>query len=193
MCEKEGISKAAAGVSIILERSVCFIAGVFAFLLSLAAWGESMPRGAVNLILLAIPVGLICIHPRILERGINWLLRLMRRQAISIKISYASLVGLIAFYVVFAWGLGGVAFRLFINSVLPCELSVIVTIGILALAVNVGMLAPFMPGGLVVREAMLVSFLQFYMPAEAAIMIAVCYRFMDSLRELVYAGIALRL
>jgi len=193
MCQKEGVSKAAAGVSIILERSICFIAGVFAFLISLAAWGEPMPHGAVNLILLAIPVGLICIHPRILEQVINWLLRLMRRQAISIKINYASLLGLIAFYTIFAWGLGGVAFRLFIYSVLPTELSVIVTIGILALAVNVGLLAPFMPGGLVVREAMLVSFLQFYMPIEAAIMISVCYRFMDSLRELFFAGVALRL
>jgi hypothetical protein len=193
MCTHEDVSKTAAGVSILLERSICFIGGVLAFLISLPFWREGITDKRPMFILLAIPLGLIAIHPRLLEKCLNMSLSLVGRETTNINVRYRPLLKLLILYILFGWGIGGIAFRLFIESLYPVDISTMTVIGILALSVNIGFLTPFMPGGLVVREAMMVSMLRVYMPMDVAIMIASGYRFLDSLREIVFAAVAMRL
>ena len=193
MCEKEGVRKAKAGVSIILERTICFMAGVFAFLISLVFWKGLSLEKSVYFILLTIPIALIIIHPKVLSKLLNFVLRIIKSRPIDIPIRYRNLMFLTICYVFFAWGIGGIAFHLFIQSIFPVQVNPLIVIGILAIGVNIGLLAPFMPGGLIVREAMLVSLLQFYIPIDVAIMIAIGYRFLISINELIFATVASRL
>lgn len=192
MSEKTGIRKATAGASIVLERIICFVGGVFAFVIAFLFWNPVRFAAENYLILAAIPVGLVFVHPKVFRPLMNFGLRLFRRREIDVPVRYRDLILLIGFYVL-VWGIGGIAFYLFVQSLFPVQLSPIAAVGILAISVNIGFLTPFMPGGLVVREAMLVSFLQSYMPVDAAIMTAVSYRFLNSIRELVFAAIATKL
>jgi hypothetical protein len=192
MCEKEGIRKARGAASIVLERTICFVGGVFAFLIALIFWRHATLGAGSYLILFTIPVGLVFIHPRVFSLLMNLGLRLFKRREIDMAVRYKDIVFLTGFYVLI-WGVGGIAFYFFVQSLFPVQLNPVVAVGILAISVNVGFLTPFMPGGLVVREAMLTSLLQAYMPMNAAIMVAIAYRFLNSIRELIFAAIATRL
>ncbi len=189
MCEKEGIRKAKGAASIVLERSVCFMGGVFTFLIALVFWRRAMLGAGSYLVVATMPLGLAFIHPRVFGPLMNFGLRLFRRREIDMAVRYGDLLLLTGFYVL-VWAVGGIAFYFFVQSLFPVRLNPLAAVGMLAISVNVGFLTPFMPGGLVVREAMLTSFLQPYMPINAAIMVAIAYRFLNLIRELLFAGIA---
>lgn len=109
--------------------------------------------------ILPLIVVLVLLHPRILERITNLLLKLFKREPLRFKLSYPGLLGLFLLYVL-SWLCYGSAFYLFLASVNPLPLSnwVVVTGGFAA-AYIVGLLAIFVPGGLGVREGVLALFL----------------------------------
>lgn len=116
---------------------------------------------SISLWWMVIPVAgiLVLIHPRILERLTNWLLKLLKREPIKFNLSYPGLLVFFLLYII-SWLAYGTAFFLFLASVNPLPLTdwVVVTGGFTG-AYIVGLLAIFVPGGLGVREGILAVFL----------------------------------
>ncbi len=88
--------------------------------------------------------------------------------------------------------LNGIGFVFIVGSLVPVDSSMY--IGLAAtyiLASIVGLLAVFVPGGLGVREAVIVAFLSVYIPVEQAIVIALITRVYATISDLGVAGIYL--
>jgi glycosyltransferase 2 family protein len=85
--------------------------------------------------------------------------------------------------------LNGVGFIFIVQSMLPVSAPMYVGLAsIYILASIVGLLAVFVPGGLGVREAVIVAFLSVYFPVEQAIIVALVTRLYATISD---AGVAL--
>jgi len=166
---KEGV-RAEAGVwAALLAQILAVLSG---FLVTLAALFVEQKRMLAPLLdrlgvesislwwfILPLVVVLVLLHPRILERITNLLLKLFKREPLRFKLSYLGLLGFFLLYAL-SWLCYGSAFYLFLASVNPLPITdwVVVTGGFAA-AYIVGLLAIFVPGGLGVREGILALFL----------------------------------
>jgi len=144
--------------------------------------------------LIPLAVILIALHPRILEKLTNWMLKLLKREPIRFRLSYAGLLGFFLLYVL-SWVLYGVAFFMFINSLTPLALTNLTAVtGIFTVAYIVGLLAIFVPGGLGVREGLLVMLLEGILLAgqsSVATPIALAQRLWFTAAELTFVLISL--
>jgi uncharacterized membrane protein YbhN (UPF0104 family) len=140
--------------------------------------------------ILPLVVILVLLHPRILERITNLLLKLFKREPLRFKLSYMGLLGFFLLYVL-SWLCYGTAFYLFLASVNPLPISdwVIVTGGFAA-AYIVGLLAVFVPGGLGVREGILALFLAGLVGSGVAAALSFGQRLWFTAMELTFVAIS---
>jgi uncharacterized membrane protein YbhN (UPF0104 family) len=197
---KEGV-RAEAGVwAALLAQVLAVLSGFLVMLAALFVEQKRMlapllDRLGVELIslwwfILPLVVILALLHPRILERITNLLLRLLKREPIRFELSYPGLLGFFLLYLV-SWLLYGTAFYLFLASVNPLPLSdwVVVTGGFAA-AYIVGLLAIFVPGGLGVREGLLALFLAGLVGSGVAVALSFGQRLWFTAAELTFVAIS---
>jgi len=191
---KEGISKKNLTISVIYEIALSIIAAFLLSLFLLALVFDFEISGLYKLYFLPIIiiiVGLILIHPRFFYPIFNFALEKAKKIKISPNnfLSYKIIIRIILLYFIVNI-LSGIGFFFLVNSItyLPfCN--IIDMIGVFLLASVFGIVAFFAPGGLGVRESILVFFLQLYFPLGVAILISLNARVWSTLGEIIFFSI----
>lgn len=184
LAHQQGASKAVALISLILEvgllvGSAILYAGLF-FILS----PYNMPEAMRWLFILAIPILFFLLSPRLLELGLNRLLRLAKRQPISIALTGRQL-GVAGLLLASAWlAYGAASLLVMLAFTQNIDVSPLWTITAFIVAWLVGYLSFLTPMGLGVREGVIIALLAPVMPAATASLIALSSRLWLILSEL---------
>jgi uncharacterized membrane protein YbhN (UPF0104 family) len=185
--ESKGQSKKVISIALYLEVITMIVAAGLIFLAALILFKEmkSVYSGKTFWwILLPFISAFVCLHPRILEKIINWILAQFKRDPVSLSISYLDIL-FILFVCIVSWVIGGIGFYLFVDSVYPVAPSYILFLtGALAISSTLGLMAVFAPSGLGVREGALVYLLSYMMPGGVAVIISILTRIWITLIEI---------
>jgi glycosyltransferase 2 family protein len=192
LAQREGVSTIAAGTSIVLTQALSALAGVLLAAGAFMAGGASGDLIRELLLLFAVlGLGVIVLQPRIVFGLLNWGLARVGRQPIDINLSFRDLASIFIFYLL-SYSLWGLALFLFTNSMAPVAWSRFPPfLGVFPAAYALGLVAPFAPAGLGVREGVLTYLLSFFMPLPIATVIALLARPWMMAVEITGAGLAL--
>jgi uncharacterized membrane protein YbhN (UPF0104 family) len=190
--ESKGKSKKSISVALYFEMVTMMVAAGLIFLAALLLFKEIGPfySGIQSgwLIFLFL-LGFASLHPRVLEKILNWTLVQSKREPTSLSISYLDILWVL-FICIVSWVVGGIGFYLFVDSVYPVSSKYILFLtGALAISSTLGLIAIFAPGGLGVREGVLVYLLSTMMPAPIAVIISVLTRLWMTLIEIGLMGV----
>lgn len=133
---------------------------------------------------------LVLLWPRLLNRGIATLLRLLRRDPLEHSLT-APAIGLTSLWFVLAWLTAGGSLLLLAHAMAPetpvRDLVVTCVCGF-ALASAIGMFSVFVPAGVGVRDGVLALLLGALMPFPAAIAVVVVSRFFTVAADVLVAA-----
>ncbi len=160
--EREGVPKSFGLASMTVELATKIATAALAFALSLFGWSSlrGLTTGvghvaSLSLAVLAVPLLIVGLQPRVLEGGLNRLLKVLKRAPIHLQLASRD-IGQIALNWLGSWLVGGLGFWLTIQAVLPLHPTLavaLVCVGIYALGWDVGFLSFITPSGLFFREA----------------------------------------
>jgi glycosyltransferase 2 family protein len=189
--ESRGKSKKSISVALYFEMVTIIVAAGLIFLAALIfhreIWLFYFWRQSGWLVLLFL-LGFVSLHPRVLQKILNWILVQFKREPISLSISYSDIL-LILFVCIVSWMIGGIGFYLFVDAVYPVAPRYILFLtGALAISSTLGLIAIFAPSGLGVREGALVYLLSLMMATPVAVIIAVLTRIWMTLIEIGLIG-----
>ncbi len=131
----------------------------------------------------------LSLYPKFLQKILNWILILFRKEPIILSISYRDITWILLVCIL-SWIIGGIGFWIFVDSVfaIPSQHILFLT-GALALSSTLGLIALFAPSGLGVREGVLVYLLSHLMPGGVAVVISVLTRIWMTLVEIGLIGV----
>ncbi len=144
-------------------------------------------------VLLAFVLGVLVliIYPRLLQKVINLVLGFFKKDKISLNYKPKNLLFYLLSYIG-CWFLFGFCFLIFIRSITPAPFEIYFGVtGAFAGSVTIGFLAFFSPGGVGIREGVLVALLNAYFPLPVATLIALLSRVWITVVELMLFLIAL--
>jgi hypothetical protein len=189
--ESKGKSKKAISVALFVEAVTMIVAAGLMFLGALAFFKEVWPSYAgrqSQWLVLVFLLGFLSLHPRVLQKILNWALVRFKRGPVSLPISYPDILWIL-FVSIISWVVGGVGFYLFVDSVYPVAPQYVLFLtGALAISSTIGLIALFAPGGLGVREGALVYLLSLMMAAPVAVIISILSRIWMTLIEIGLVG-----
>jgi hypothetical protein len=190
--ESKGKSKKNISVALYFEMVTMIAAAGLIFLAALMFYQKiglfHSWRGYGWLSLLAV-FGLVFLHPRVLQRILNWVFVQWKKEPISLSISYTHILWIL-FLCILSWIVGGIGFYLFIDSFYPVTPQHILFLtGALAASSMLGLIAIFAPSGLGVREGALVYLLSFVMATPVAVIISILTRIWMTLIEIGLIGV----
>lgn len=185
----DGVSRMTTFASIALHQALSTAVGLVLAAIYFALAGQGAFLVALRPVWWLVPLGLLACHPRILEWTLNQVLRLLKRPPIHITLSWGQIWLVLVGYVL-VWLLLGGAFSLLVASLLPTVAPSLVPalVAIWAAAYIVGYLSLLIPGGLGVREGLMVLLLAPLLAAPGPTVIALAARLWIVLGEVVAAG-----
>ena len=195
----DGVSRLTTFTSIVLHQVLSIAAGASLAALYFAVAGHSsfiIHHSSFDLLsmirplLWLIPLGLLLCHPRILQAILNRLLALLRRPAIAVTLTGRQMALALLGYAA-AWLLTGGGFALLaaaITPITPQQVSALIAAW--AAAYVIGYLSLVTPGGLGVREGVMVLLLQPLFPPPIPTVIALSARLWTIIAEAAGAAIA---
>jgi hypothetical protein len=131
----------------------------------------------------------VMMHPKILERCMNTVLKRTKYGAVVFDITYVQVL-IITLLNVINWILLGIAFFPFINSAYSLPMGHFVYImGLLTLASFSGLISIFTPAGLGVREGIMIFLLAAIIPKTVASVISVGSRLLIVAAEAILLGV----
>jgi len=189
--ESRGKSKKSISVALYFEIVTIIAAAGLIFLAALIfhreIWLFYSWRQSGWLVLLLL-LGFVSLHPRVLQKILNWILVQFKWEPISLSISYSNILWIL-FVCIVSWVVGGVGFYLFVDSVYPVAPQYILFLtGALAISSTLGLIAIFAPSGLGVREGALVYLFSSIMPTPVAVIISILTRIWMTLIEIGLIG-----
>jgi hypothetical protein len=178
-------------IALYLETVTMIVAAGLMFLVAIIFFREVRPfyigRQSMWMVLLFLS-GFLSLHPRVLQKILNWILVQLKRETISLTISYSNILWIL-FVCIISWIVGGVGFYFFVDSVYPMAPQYILFLtGALAISSTLGLIAIFAPSGLGVREGALVYILSFMMATPVAVIISILTRIWMTLVEIGLIG-----
>jgi uncharacterized membrane protein YbhN (UPF0104 family) len=177
--ESRGKPKKLVSVALYFEMVTFMMAGGIIFLAALILFRETRSFYSGKQLWWLVPFFILAfasVHPRVLQKIMNGVLILFRREPISLSVSYGDILGILIVCIV-AWVVGGIGFHLFVDSIYPVPLqSILFLTGALAISSTLGLIAIFAPSGLGVREGALVFLLSFMMATPVAVVISILAR-----------------
>lgn len=181
LLREEGHSTPTAIAATVLHQAYTLVSGILfvSVILGVEVWGK-LP---VAILVGAIAIALVILYPPIFGRVLNFMLRLVRREQVTVQIPFAKALALFCGYAV-AWVIYGAGFWLMSKGLgIPAGpfWPVVASYGG---AYLVGFLALFAPGGLGVREGMLAIMLGPHLPAGLPATVAVLSRLWMTIIEL---------
>jgi glycosyltransferase 2 family protein len=191
LAQREGISKIVAGTSVIICQALSALAGALLAAAAFAAYGsQDVVRQLVPLLLI-LPIGLFVLQPRFVGAILNWGLKRLGRQTIDLNLSFRDLAAIFVFYLL-SYILWGLALFFFTNALTPLSWTNFAPfLGVFPAAYALGLIAPFAPAGLGVREGTLTFLLSFFVPLPIATVIALLTRPWMMAVEIIAAALAL--
>lgn len=191
LAQKEGIGRIIAGTSIILCQALSALAGALLALAALASTGIQDVAAQLLLVVLIIPIGLVFLQPRLVAAVLNWGLARLGRQPLVMTLTFRDLASIFVFYLG-SYVLWGLALFLFTNALTPLPFTSFAPfLGVFPAAYALGLIAPFAPAGLGVREGTLTYLLSFFVPLPIATVIALLTRPWMMAVEIIGAALAL--
>ena len=189
-CNQEGISKIKTTASIVYEVVISIFAASLFFIMSIPFWEFNKISNKIGIYYIIIPFCLfILIHPKIFNKGVNIVLKQLRKEPIKISMPYRDILEILLLDIIF-WAFLGVAFYLFINSTYTLSINKApIVAGIFSISWVIGFLSFLTPGGIGVREGVLTFLLSYQMPVAMAVFIAILSRVWLTIAELVCLGI----
>jgi uncharacterized membrane protein YbhN (UPF0104 family) len=189
--ESKGKSKKTISVALYFEMVTMIAAAGLIFLAALIFYREIGLFNSWNpsgwLVLLSL-LGFVSLHPRVLQKILNWILVQFQRETISLTISYSNILWIL-FICIVSWVVGGIGFYLFIDAVYPVAPQYILFLtGALAISSTLGLIAIFAPSGLGVREGALVYLLSLMMATPVAVILSILTRIWMTLIEIALIG-----
>jgi len=131
----------------------------------------------------------LSLYPKFLQKILNWILILFRKEPVILSISYRD-ISWILLVCIFSWIIGGIGFWIFVDSVFSISSQHILFLtGALAFSSILGLIAIFAPSGLGVREGALVYLLSYTMPGSVAVIISILTRIWMTLIEIGLIGV----
>ena len=165
--------------------------GVCAALVTMAAlfpFWEYRP-GLTALSLIAIPVLVALLHPRVFAPLSAWALRLLRRPPLDVTLGFGTVLVLLGYYVV-SWFVAGAGAWLLARAVTGLAVDALPLVIVAnALAYVVGMAAFVFPSGIGVREAVFTASLAKQLPGGVALAWALLLRVWVTVIELAFVGL----
>ncbi len=196
MALQVGVPEGANLASFIIGQAYSVLAGVV-LVMAAIVFGIIERSGQTELLLrwTAIPIMtviiILVIRPNLIEKLMNLILPLFKRQKITVKISFATSIFLIVIYII-PWLIFGLAFWLLAYALTSVSLSLYLPLtAIYTAGTVIGFMAVFAPGGIGIREASIAamagSLTSF--PASLALALGLGYRLVTSIIELVSFGV----
>ena len=188
LLEKEGIPKRNTFSTGVLGQTLSVISGLLiaAIFLGSDVYSKILRKNpALMIILIVFFVGILALifYPKLLERIINFGLKILKKDQILLDLKSKNIFLYLLSYSL-AWFLFGLAFTIFIKAFTPASFGIYPGLtGAFAFSFNIGFLALFAPGGIGVREGVLVLLLESYFPTPVAILISILSRLWISLVE----------
>ena len=142
-------------------------------------------------VLAIAPLAAVCLHPKIIEFGLNLVLRVLRKPPLEELVSGAGMARALA-WTTLGWLCFG-AHAWFLISVFAGKSPHVfaLSLGGYALAWSVGFLIIFFPGGIGPREIALVAVLAPVMSSASALVVALASRVVMTIGDLFWAGVGL--
>lgn len=190
LLEQEGVSPVQTLPNMAINQVIQNITGlVLAFIVLAGLRAAELSEWLLPLLVL-VPLGLMVIQPPVLEKLLNWGLRLFRREPVAIELTAWDLACFTAVHFII-WLCYGLAFYLFTRALYPVPLERLpALVGIFAGAWVIGFLSFLAPGGLGVREGILVYLLGFCLPSHVAIVVTLLSRLWVTAAELMGTALA---
>lgn len=198
---KYGVSRTTAFASMTIELITKLAAGVLVFAVSLLFWHDIGAVGSFLsswfivifgiAIILALAIGL---HPRVLNGFLNFALRIIKRQPVTLTVRYRDIV-LVTLLWSGSWLIAGGAFYLMVLALWPTTpiAALPICVGIYAIAWDIGFVSFITPSGLGFREGaigLLFVLALPVLPASLGAIIALLSRFVSTLAEVLCVGAA---
>lgn len=186
MSHRQGLDVARVSAAMVYEQALGMASALLTVAILLPFW--QYHRGITMLTLVAVPVLVALMHPRVFTPLASRVLRLLKREPLGVALPFPQVLGLL-FYYVASWLVAGVASWLLAAAVTGLGVAALpVTIAAYAFAYVVGMAAFVLPSGLGVREAVLAAALAVRLPGSIALAWALLLRLWQTLLELLYVG-----
>ncbi|KRA22237.1 hypothetical protein ASD65_17190 [Microbacterium sp. Root61] len=137
-----------------------------------------------------LPIGLVCLHPKVMTWLASLALRLFRRppldHEVSLMVVVRSLSAALAAYICY-----GLHLFLLVNSLVDPDFGTLVLLtGAMSIGFTVGLVAFLLPSGIGAREAVLVGAMLLLLTLPEAVAMTVVSRMMFTLADLAGAGVA---
>jgi len=196
MAAKKGVPEGSTVASVVIGQGYSLLSGL-ALVAGALALGVIQPPGggfaffrwtAIPILVLLI---ILTVRPELAEPLMNWALRLAKRQTISLRINIATSLRLFMAFLI-PWFIFGLSFWFLGRGLEDIPISHYLSFtAIMTASTVIGFLAVFAPGGLGVKEGLIVVFLTTLAGYSAAFSsaIAIGFRIITSFVELLAFGI----
>lgn len=145
--------------------------------------------GATALSLIAIPVLIALLHPRVFAPVSAWALRVLRRPPLDVTLGFRAVLVVLGCFVV-SWFVAGAGAWFLARAVTGLAVDALPLVIVAnALAYVVGMAAFVFPSGIGIREAVLTASLAKQLPGGVALAWALLLRVWVTVIELAYVGL----
>lgn len=188
--KRDDLPAAIIGMSLVVETALTFLVGI---VLLMGAVFATRQTTVVNtlLIIIVFVFFLVVLYPPVLRWGINILLRVCKRPAMTVAMTYSSLLRL-STYFFGLWIAQIIGYFFLIGSFHPVDLGMFgQLIVVYILSWMAGFIAIFAPGGLGVREGTMSWLLSAHMPIGLAIAVSFLSRIWITIFEVVVFFIGL--
>ncbi|WTW94770.1 flippase-like domain-containing protein [Streptomycetaceae bacterium NBC_01309] len=185
---KAKVSRARLFTATLMYVAVSSIISLVLGLMALPLLLDETPQAAW--VFLLVPIGLVWLHPRMLAKSGEFVLKLLRRPPVTLRLTWplvAKLTGL----TVLSYSFLGLHLWLLARSVSSADLPMLMLcVGAIAVGLTLGVVAFILPSGAGVRELAIVAALASTMPRGEAVALALVSRLMFTVADLVSAGVA---
>jgi uncharacterized membrane protein YbhN (UPF0104 family) len=190
LSENENVPRSESIISVWLETLLLLTAiSLLSTLILLSAIPTAI--GYVVIASIVVLAGVLALQPVVFNQVLPKAISLISHREIAndFSITFRNLVGLLFSFLLAAVVAGG-AFFSFVNAFYIFPIGMLPRfIGINSAALLLGMLVPFVPGGLGIREGVLTFLLSAYMPTSLAVVIALLSRIWAMAVEFIAVGI----
>jgi glycosyltransferase 2 family protein len=179
MASEQGVPASLGITSILVELALSLMGACFVSLFSLPVLVEAYRGVLLAIAALALPLGLIALHPSILRRLLVVAARIVpgaKGLELPQLAPYHVTLGLFVGYAL-SWVIMAVAQFAVAYSIYPIDIARLPAMGgVVAISYVFGLVVPFAPAGLGAREGVAILLLSSFMPLPAAVATSVLYR-----------------
>jgi len=188
MSHGQGLPVATVSAAMVYEQALALCSALIAVAVLFPFWETD--RGATGLSLLAIPLFIVLLHPRVFRPLSSWALRRLHREPLDVTLGFGAAMAMLWYYVA-AWMVAGTGAWLLARATTGLGVgSLPLVIVAYALSFVVGMAAFIFPSGIGVREAVLTASLSRHLPSGVALAWALLLRLWVTAIELLFVGLA---